>query len=77
MLRRKHRNAEENFDEAIRNAKYACVLQALKDILRVEVKGTDEDGNGAVDPAATVSAMKSRARIALDFVEVLGANKEE
>lgn len=57
-----------NFDDKLQAAKYECILQALKDIAKMEVKGSDTNGKEILNPAATCSSIKTRARLALDFV---------
>lgn len=56
------------YDEKIKAAKYDCVLQALKEIVKIEVKGADSSGKEVINHAATVTSIKTRARLALDFV---------
>ena len=58
----KKTNTTTNFDDKLKAAKYDCVLQALKDIAKLEVKTADANGY-----AAAVSAIKTRARLAIDF----------
>lgn len=68
MFNKQSAKQSNNFDEKLKAAKYDCIFQALKEILKMEVKGTDANGKEASNHAATVSAMKMRARLALDFV---------
>lgn len=66
-----------DFDEKIKAAKYDCIYSALKDILKIEVKGTDSNGKEVVNHAATVSSIKTRARLALEFVANLDKNGDD
>jgi len=67
----KKKQPRADFEEQVRAAKYGRIYQTLKDILKVEVKTTDGAGREKIDYAATCAAMKTRARIALDFVDDL------
>lgn len=62
------KTAAENFDDRIKAAKYERILQTLKDILRIEVKMESKEGQEETDYAATCSAIKTKARLAIDFV---------
>ena len=57
-----------DFDERIKSAKYERIYQTLKDILKIEVKAQSKDGTETIDYAATCSAIKTKARLAIDFV---------
>lgn len=68
----------EDFDEKIRNAKYSRIFQALKDIMRQpDIKVLKKDGREEIDFAAMCSAMKTKARLAVDFVSDLDEKSEE
>lgn len=60
----KKKKTAVDFDEKIKTAKYERIYQSLKDILKIEIK----DGKGEIDYAATCSAIKTKARLAIDFV---------
>lgn len=62
------KTAAETFDDRIKAAKYERILQTLKDILRIEVKMVSKEGQEETDYAATCSAIKTKARLAIDFV---------
>ena len=63
----KKKTKEIDFDERIKAAKYERIYQTLKDILKIEVKAVN--GNQEeIDYAATCSAIKTKARLAVDFV---------
>lgn len=57
-----------DYDEKIRAAKYERIYQSLKDILKIEVKTQGNDGKEKINYAATVTAIKTKARLAIDFV---------
>lgn len=61
-----------NVVDRFQAAKYDCVLQALKDIVKLDVKSGD-----ANDCAMSISTIKMRARIALDFVGNLEKNDDD
>lgn len=65
---KKQTKQPNSFDDKLKAAKYDCIFQALKDILKMEIKGTDASGKETLNHAATCSSMKTRARLALDFV---------
>lgn len=64
----KSKTAPVDFYERIKSAKYERIHQTLKDILKIEVKAQSEDGTETIDYAATCSAIKTKARLAIDFV---------
>ena len=64
----KKQKTTATYDDKIKTAKYDCILQALKDVLKIEVKGVDSSGKEGIDRAATISSIKTRARLALEFV---------
>lgn len=57
-----------DFDEKIKSAKYERIYQSLKDILKMEIKTPTKDGKEEIDYLATCSAIKTKARLAIDFV---------
>lgn len=74
----KKKKTVEDFDEKIKEAKYSRIFQALKDIMRQpEIKVLGKDGREEIDFAATCSAMKTKARLAVDFVTDLDEKSEE
>lgn len=76
MFRQK-KDKQESFEERIKAAKYERILQSLKDILKLEVNGTSKDGQEEMDYAATCSAIKTKARLAIDFVADLDKSGDE
>lgn len=64
----KKQKSVTSFDDKLNAAKYECIYAALKDVLKMEVKGTDTSGKEVINHAATVSSIKTRARLALEFV---------
>ena len=61
----KKKQTVNDFDEKIKAAKYERIYQSLKDILKIEIKAQGKD---EIDYAATCSAIKTKARLAIDFV---------
>jgi len=68
---------EVDFDEKIKAAKYERILQTLKDILKIEEKAQTKDGKVETDYAATCSAIKTKARLAIDFVADLDKSGDD
>ncbi|MDE6201542.1 MAG: hypothetical protein K2M47_06685 [Clostridiales bacterium] len=67
-----------SFDDKMRAAKYDCIHKALKEILSTEVKITNPTTNKEeVNFAQTVSVIKTRARLALEFVTTLDKNSDD
>lgn len=62
---------KKNFNERVSETAYKTVVEALQSILATEIKKTGLDDKEAVDFAMTVSTMRMKARIALDFVNNL------
>lgn len=75
MLGKKTHSAA-SFDDKLKAAKYDCILQALKDVLRIEVKASD-NGKETVNYAQTCGSMKTRARLALEFVANLDKSDDD
>ncbi len=66
------------YDDKIKAAKYDCIYKALKDILQIEVKGQSSATNREeINYAQTCSVIKTRARLALDFVANLDKNEDD
>ena len=65
---------KNDFEEKIKEAKYARIYRSLKDILDtiIKVQGKDE-----IDYAATCSAIKTKARLAIDFVGDLDKDRDK
>lgn len=72
----KKKTATPDFDEKIKAAKYERIYQSLKDILKIEIK-TTANGKETIDYAATCSAIKTKARLAIDFVADLDNEGED
>ena len=64
------------FEEKQSKRLYEIVCDTLSDILKTESKKQDNDGNAVVDYEMTCRAIKTKARIALDFVTKI-ENKNE
>ncbi len=60
-----------SYEEQMRRKKLKIACEALSDILKTEVKLKGNDNVEKLDSAATLSAVKMKARIALDFVQSL------
>ncbi len=65
------RNKKKDFDEQFKKAKYERVFRTLKDILSTEMKTTDNNNKEVTDYEATCRAIKTKARLAVDFVSDL------
>lgn len=76
MLGKKKKTAE-SYDKKIQAVKFERVFQALKDILKTEIRTPTKDGKDEIDYAATCTAMKTKARIVLDFIADLEKDGEE
>lgn len=74
---KRKKTAAVDFEEKIKAAKYERVFQTLKEILKVEEKAQTKDGKVETDYAATCSAMKTKARLAINFVADLDKNGDE
>ena len=62
-----------DFGEQIKKAQYARILKSLKDIHGLEIK----DSHGDVDYAATCAAIKTKARLTLDFIADLDKGNDD
>ena len=76
-MNKKKKTVAVDFAERIKAAKYERIYQALKDILKVEVTAQGKDGKAEIDYAATCSAIKTKARMAIDFVADLDKNGDD
>ena len=79
-LLKKDDQAREFFDKRIVDLKIKTLQEALQSVLVTEVKRTDETtGKEVLDLRTTASLMKTKARVALDFVSNLdkGENGEK
>ncbi len=73
----KKKQTAVDFDEKIKTAKYERIYQSLKDILKIEIKTPTKDGKDEIDYAATCSAIKTKARLAIDFVADLDKDGDD
>lgn len=73
----KKKTAATDFDEKIKAAKYERIYQSLKDILKIEINAQGKDGKNEIDYAATCSAIKTKARLAIDFVADLDKDGDD
>lgn len=74
---KKKKIVTSDFDEKIKAAKYERIYQSLKDILKIEIKAQDRDGKEETDYMATCSAIKTKARLAIDFVADLDKSGDD
>ena len=74
MLGKKKNKAD--FDEKIKQAKYERIFGTLKDILKTNIT-TTENGKEVTDYSATCSAIKTKARLALDFIADLDGDEND
>ncbi len=73
----KKKAALNDFDEKIKAAKYERIYQSLKDILKIEIKTQGKDDKEIIDYMATCSAIKTKARLAIDFVADLDKDGDD
>lgn len=73
----KKKKSSDGISELLKAAKYARILQTLKDIVKLDVRAPSKDGREETDYAATCSAMKTKARLAIDFVADLDGKDED
>lgn len=66
------------FDDKVKAAKYDCIYKALKEILQIEVKTLNATTNKEdINYAQTCSVIKTRARLALEFVTTLDKSGDD
>ncbi len=73
----KNKRIRFDYDEKIKAAKYERIYQTLKDILKIEVAAPLREGKTEVDYAATCSAIKTKVRLAIDFVTDLDKDGDD
>ena len=66
-----------SFEEKLKVAKYERVYKTLNDILKTDVRTTAKDGKEVIDYAATCSVIKTKARLAIDFIADLDKNGDD
>ena len=64
----KKKTTAVDFDERIKVAKYERIFRSLKDIVQTEIRAQNKDGKEEIDYAATCSAIKTKARLVIDFI---------
>lgn len=74
---KKKKQTTVDFAEKIKAAKYERIYQSLKDILKIEIKAQNKDGKEEIDYVATCSAIKTKARLAIDFVADLDKDGDD
>lgn len=70
MIKNNKKN-KKNFDERIAETTYNVIVGALQSVLNTDIKKTGSDGKEITDCGMTVSAMRLKARLALEFVNEL------
>ena len=69
MIRKKIK--KDTYAERITDTAYQTLRDALKSILMTDVKKTNAEGKEITDLGMTLSAVRMKARMALDFVDNL------
>lgn len=69
MIRKKIK--KDTYAERITDTAYRTLYDALKSILTTDVKKTNAEGKEIMDLGMTLSAVRMKARMALDFVDNL------
>lgn len=70
----KKKNTDYDYDEKIKAVKYKRIYQVLKDIS--ETKTISKDGTDDIDYRALCESIKTKARLAIDFVTDLDKSGE-
>ncbi len=70
----KKKTKKKSLDEKIFDTNYELLKNTLTSILSTEVKKTDSEGNEKPDWGTTVSVIRTKARLTLDFIN--GLKKE-
>jgi hypothetical protein len=63
---------EKSLKDCVTETTYKVVKEALQSVLTTEVTKKNADGSEVIDIPLTISAMRMKARVALDFVNNLG-----
>lgn len=71
MIRKKVK--KDTYAERISDTAYRTLYDVLKSILTTDVKKTNAEGREITDLGMTLSAVRMKARMALDFVDNLKA----
>ena len=74
--RKKKAQKPKEFETALSESLYKTIYETLSDVLKTEYKTTNKDGVETVDWEMTCRMIRTKARVALDFVSNL-ENKEE
>ena len=67
----KTKKQDKQITEKLFATAYETLKEALENILKTEVKTKDENGQDIIDFPLTISSIRIKARIALDFVSNL------
>lgn len=68
---RKTKKQDKQITEKLSATAYETLKEALENILKTEVKTKDGNGQDITDFPLTISSIRMKARIALDFVSNL------
>lgn len=73
MCKRKNRKnkKQESFERMLSDSLYTTVYNTLSEVLETKCETTDADGKKHVDYETTCRIIKTKARVALDFVSTL------
>ena len=77
MSKKKKEKKNRKFEKALSDTLYSTALDTLSDLLKTEYKKTDSDGKEVVDYEMTVRMIRTKARIAIDFVSNLKKQEVE
>ena len=68
---------KKNFEKALSDTLYTTALDTLSDLLKTEYKTNDSEGKEIIDYEMTVRMIRTKARIAIDFVSNLKQREEK
>jgi hypothetical protein len=69
--KKRDRKQEKTYNERAMETVYKTVRDTLADVLKTEVSKKNDKGEEVPDLSMTISAIRTKARITLDFVEGL------
>ena len=72
----KEKPRSKEFESALSESLYKTIHETLSDVLKTEYKTEDKDGKEIIDWEMTCRMIRTKARVALDFVSNL-ENKDE
>lgn len=77
MSKKQKEKKSKAFEKALSDTLYTTALDTLSDLLKTEYKQKDSDGKEVVDYEMTVRMIRTKARIAIDFVSNLKRQEVE